>query len=349
MRRVPVLIALFLAPWLGSCLGGSSSGAGAAAAPGAENALAGQGGPGLAAGAAAHHLPTFRAPEEFLLEAERLYRVRDAAGAYEVFREVLRADGQGQFALELTGHQPAGAAAIGPPSLDWQARYEFRQRFLVHFRDLHRGSEESLRRNYVWEELPGSVTMAGRSCSRHLVTNRYGYGSIELTIDDQLELLLGWVVRDETGQELSSLETTALNLAPNLTGVTWSAPAAPIQPYRGPIDDPVLGFTPLSLHYAPAGYFPTEERMVLTEQVFGTSIRNFHVEVLHDGLQTILIGQQGGNGTGPGGPIQKTIIKLSDLGGVRVVEGPIGARQVCVLGTAPMQELRATWNSTSQF
>jgi hypothetical protein len=337
------LAALLLAGLLGSCLGEADTAASTEA--GARLDLA-SGGSQQGAGAPSRaELPAVLPPEDFLLTQQRLFRVRDAEGRYEVFQEALHADGAGSFQLEVLGHQAPGSQGMNQPSVEWQAAYEFRQRYLVHYRDLHRGDESRVRRNFVWEVLPGSELVAGRAATRHRATNRYGYGSVELVVDDELGLLLGWTVFDETGVVLRSLETTALDLDPDHGGVGWSGPAAPEQPYRGAIDAPTLGFVPLSVRYAPAGYFPVEEKMVLTEQVFGTQVPNLHVEVLSDGLHLLLVAQQGDSGSVGGNQIHRSLLQVVDLGGVRVVQGAVGSHQVYAVGTAPLIELEGTWAS----
>ena len=341
LRALPVLA---LALGLGACFGSGS----ATPERGSDADAMTLGSSGSASGALAGelHLPAFLSPEQMLLRVDRHYKVRTPSGGVDTFLESLAADGLGSFRLDLIGYQPAGAAAMLPPDLDWLATYERRQRFLVRFRELHRGEEERMRRNYLWETLPNTTTVAGRSCLTYRATSRYGYGSIELVVDEQLDLLLGWTVYDESGSLMSSVETVSLDLSPVLSQVTWSVPAAPEQPFRGPVDLPTLGFLPLQVHYAPAGYFSLEEKMLLTEQVFGTEIPNLHVEVLSDGLQVILVAQQGENGTGSGVLLDRILMQIADLGGVRVVEGPVGGHKVYVAGTAPMKELRATWIST---
>ncbi len=345
-RSANIAIALVLTLGLGACFG-SSSGAGAAADPTDPGRLsqAAGGSSNEATAPSAVRLPDFAAPESMLLDQERLFRVRNPEGTLDTFRELLSADGSGEFRLELTGVQHAGSNSMLAPSLDWQALYDRRQRYLVRYRDLHRGEEDRLRRNYVWETVAGSTSLAGRSCTQYLATSRYGYGSVELYVDDQLGLLLGWAVRDEAGLLLSSVETTSLDLAPDHAGTVWSTPAAPEQPYRGPIDNATLGFGPLELRYAPAGYFSVEEKIVLTEQVYGTQIPNLHLEVMSDGLNVILAAQQGDTGLVSGNLINKILMQVTDLGGVWVVEGPIHSNRVYVVGSAPLEELEGVWTS----
>jgi len=345
VSRLHLLPALALTLGLGACFGSGSATT--------ENSFDGDtralsSGAGSVSGASGSELllPGFVSPEEMKLRAERHYQVRNSEGELEVFLETLSADGQGNFRLDLDGHQPAGASVMHQPSLDWEATYERRQRYLVNFRDLHRGEDERIRRNYVWETLPGTILVAGRSCVTHRATSRYGYGKIELVVDEQLDLLMGWSVFDEVGQLMSSIETVSIDLAPVFGSITWSVQAAPEQPYRGAIDVPALGFQPLQVHYAPAGYFSLEQKMLLTEQVFGTDVPNLHVEVLDDGLQVILVAQQGDNGYVSGHLLDKVLVQFADLGGVRVAEGPIGSHRVYVVGSAPLEELQATWIST---
>lgn len=341
MRLSAAVLAL-LSLVLGACSGGVSSRA--QAAPSADS-LQSSGGSGGVAPSADPQV-AFVAPEIPHLRQQRIFSIRDSSGSFARFLETLWADGTGNFALLLDAVQEPGAAGFDTPSDEWAANYLRRQRFLVHFREPHFASAERVRRNYAWRTLPGTTTVAGRDATTHRATNRHGYGSLELVLDQATDLLLGWTVRDEQGQILSSLETVEFALDPIIPpDLAWSEPAVPELPYRGPIDDPILGFSPLSVRYAPAGFFSVEQRIILAEQLYGSLFPNLHLEVLGDGLQVILVAQQGTSAASIGGLLKKHLLLVEDHGGVRVVEGPIQRHHVYVVGTAPAIELRAVWTS----
>tara|TARA_B100001964_G_scaffold241750_1_gene314878 strand:+ start:1157 stop:2179 length:1023 start_codon:yes stop_codon:yes gene_type:complete len=291
--------------------------------------------------AAALPLADFVYPEDATLRQDRTYEVVDASGNLDRYREILWADGTGQFSLEIAGVAEDGLPSFSAPDAFWQSSYLTRQRYLVHYRDFRIHNENQVRRNYTWSELPGTTTMAGRNCSRYLAESVYSLGSVEFVMDQQSKLILGWIRRDGAGNLVCQMSTDALNETPNLSGVVWSQAIAPEQEYNGPPDDNLLGFSPNPVIYYPAGFSHGVQRIILSQVTYGSQIPNLHLEVLRDGLVNIMVAQQleviGGGGAFP----EIIIAREAEIGGIRVMEGDVQSIRTYVIGSLPSQELLA--------
>ncbi len=348
--RAPLLrsgIALIL---LGSCFGGGSGWSSAGSSPTGRMAATAGGGAGPdRAASTGLHLPSILSPEERLIRQTRIYWVKDGAGQQLAFQETLTADGLGSFALSLDAVQEAGQTSLQPPSAIWLSTYDWRQRYLVHYRDVHVGDEVLIRNAYHWTDLGDIGTVeGGRPCHSYLAESRYGYGSIRLEVDQVEGVLLGWTISDGSGVEISRLEATVVDYAPVVSGMVWSTPPVPERPYLGAVDDPLLGFSPYAAHYFPGGFEAAGERLILAEGVYGSSVPNLYAEILNDGLRNVLLAEQTDPSSVGKGLGAVSFAKQVDLGGVRVVDGHRVGLAVFVVGTLPMDELLATYRSVSR-
>ncbi|KAA3611895.1 MAG: hypothetical protein DWQ01_07365 [Planctomycetota bacterium] len=284
-------------------------------------------------------LPDIQYPEDQMVQLEREYEVLIGEGVYRRFQELVYADGQGNVAMELIGLAEDREQPFQNPSALEQMYYDLRQRYLLRYRDVHLRDESRFRQNYGMEELPGTVTLAGRSCRQHVAHSRHGFGDVHFFIDESTDLLLGWSIFDPEGVETARLRTTAVDFQPNFSGVTWSQPLIPEQPYRGAVDDAALGFTPKHAIYRPNGFFP-ESTMMLLGQVFTNDLPNIHFEVNHDGLRVLFIAQhpseQQQSKIGPNQIIVEA--QSSRIGGISVLEATRDQIHLYIVGAVSQDE-----------
>jgi hypothetical protein len=286
-------------------------------------------------------LADFVYPKDTLLRQARTYEVIDANGRSDRFQEVLWADGLGQFSLDVVGVAEDDSVAFSAPGTFWQSSYITRQRYLVHYRDFRIHNENRVRQNYTWTELPGTVSMAGRTCVRYLAESIYSLGSVEFVVDQQSNLVMGWTRRDSAGALVCQLSTDSLDETPDLSNVLWSQPIAPDQDYNGPTDDSLLGFSPNPVIYYPAGFSHGEQRIVLAQMTYGSQMPNLHMEILSDGLVNMMVAQQLRTGS-PGGVFPEVVLaREAEVGGIRVMEGDVRSVRTYVVGSLPSQELLA--------
>ncbi len=295
---------------------------------------------------AAIPFPALAYPEDRLVKQTRLWQVRNDTNTFDLFRESLIADGVGQFALNLEELDLGSTGVFAMPSTLWQATYQHRQRYLVRYRDFHLGSESQVRSGFQVQSLPIPRIVSGRTGRVWRVTSRYGYGEVEFVVDQQDDFLLGWSRFDSAGNLIASMTTESLESNPNLTNVVWSQIAAPEQPYTGPADNSILGFAPVEQVYLPAGFVEQDQRMVMTEQVFGTSVPNIHLAVFYDGVRHLMVAQQSPGSQYPDPQTQALAIK-SEIGGIRLLDGPVPGAHLFVIGSLPWQELLAIYGSSS--
>ena len=288
--------------------------------------------------------PTLAYPEDRLVKQTRLWQVANDSGSYDFFRENFYADGLGQIALSLEELDLGSSGVFSLPSNLWQATYLHRQRYLVRYRDLHLGTESLVRSGYEIQSLPAPRTVSGRSGVVWKATSRFGYGKIEFVVDQLDDLLLEWSRFDSNGVLLASMTTESLDPNPDLSSVLWSEAAAPEQPYTGSADDPLLGFSPMSQAYVPAGFVEQSQRMILTEQVFGTLVPNIHLVVYFDGVRYFMVAQQSPE-SHVSDPQARALAVKSEFGGIRLLEGAISGAHLYVIGSLPWQELLAVYGS----
>ena len=344
--RLPILSVALLSA---ACFSSAGDAAGEAAQAG--GALSANAGAAKAArNPQARAVPSFETPETRSLFQERLVKVRRPDDQMEVYVEELQADGAGNFRVDLRQYAAIETdPLIVPAPGERVAIHDWRQRYLVNHRDLRISDPSRAARNYLWREVPGSHSMAGRSVRVYTGRSNFGLGSVEFSIDEAEGVLLGWILRDEQGETLSSLETLAVNFQYQPGTVQWATPNVPDMPYRGKIDDPILGVAPLVARYAPPGFRTVESRIVLNEGNLPQypELPNLHLEILSDGVQTFFIGQHRVDTLQTPGGFASYLARTIDLGGVRVMEGAVHGRQVILVGTMPHSEAMAVFGSMS--
>jgi len=300
-----------------------------------------------------HVLPEVRYPEDFLVAADRMVEMRSRDGILQGFQEAFLSDGQGNFRLDLKGFRPGKGTGLVSPSLLQQDTWERRQRFLVRYRDLHLGPGRAALRNYDFTRLSGSFPVAGRDGEKFTATSRHGLGRVEFVVDRQDRMLLQWAFYSPSGELQGKLTTQSLQKNPSLNGILWSARAVDEVPYRGAIDNPVLGFAPLNVRYAPDGFALKRRRVLLS----APTTDNLLLDVFSDGLRTLFVAQQKGDpaligeaykaGLNNGKPARSLFARESVVGAVRVFEGDVFGRNVFVVGPVGRDELMTVFGSLS--
>ena len=312
-------------------MGMAVSGSGSAGSHGGANAFA-------------NSLPSVAYGENILVQEDRTYRVLGKDGLWDVFFEELRADGNGEFLLSLSAVAFDDAPVSSIPNMFWTDLYATRGRYLVHFRDPHLGEDNIVRFSYSWNEIPGFNVIAGRKCLQYRAESRFGFGSLEIYLDNQNNHLLGWKRFDPADALAAEMEVTSVDFAPTFTNQAWSQPLASERDYDPLNDDVLLGITPQPAVYLPLGFNQSRIRFVDAERAFGTMVPNIYFEHYTDGIQNLLIAQSRLL-TSPSPQATINFANRTDLGGVRVVEGVAGARQIYVIGSLPRQELLAVFGA----
>ncbi len=301
-----------------------------------------------------HELPFVRYPEEFRADENRLVELRSGGGPLQGYQERFLSDGQGNFRLDLKGFRPGqGQSMVSPTSLQTDT-WERRQRFLVHYRDLHLGPQRAAMRNYDFFHVPGAFPVAGRAGEKFEARSRRGLGRVEFVVDQQTRMLLQWAFYSPSGELLGRLTVQTIQKNPDLTGVLWSARAVDEAPYRGSIDNPLLGFSPLKVRYVPDGFALKRRRVLLSSPITD----NLLLDVFSDGLRTLFVAQQKGDpallsetyrlGLDGGKPARSLFARESLVGAVRVFEGDVFGLNVFVVGPVSRDELMTVFGSLSR-
>ena len=341
MKRILLVLALGL---LSACLpaptASDSQGRSASVAAGNSGST-----PGRDSTPQGQDLPIILAPESFVIHQEREFSILGADGEFEHFSEILLADGQGEFRLDIVGWATGVTDNRWVPSQETVALYERRQRYLVRYRDLHLGESTDLSANYGYLRFPDTVSMAGRTCDQYRFRSKFGFGDATLTVDQETRVTLSWTLSNAEGVTVMQMETTLVDYAPNLDGVSWSVPVVGQDDFQSPGDDTTLGFTPLSINYVPPGFAEMHQKMLLTDTLF-QDISNIHLTAFTDGLRVLFVAQQrrpGNSQVDPGAHVY--FARESAIGGIRVIDGEIRKQPVFVLGALPSEELVAIFGS----
>lgn len=328
-----------VAALLAAALACSGSGQPGSRAAGGTAAATSGGGTPSGAASSSEAFPTFRYPESLAIQIRREVSARRMDDKIERYRELLSCDGGGNVAVVLEAYQPPEYPAwIEPPPLPLIGQWEWRQRFLVFYREMHVRDVASLRACYDWTEVTqgGPFLVAGEECRKFRASSQNGFGSVELYASKTDDLLLAWTLFDALDVEQQSVVATELSRAPDLSGVEWAEPLGQ-KPYRGEIDNPTLGFAPLHPVYLPEAFSSRAQFMLLLES---WGLNNFHVEMLHDGLQVLFIVQERVEvPSGGGGTVRATAVRACSSGGIQVVEGAILDRKVTLVSSLPTDEL----------
>ncbi|MFP6640782.1 MAG: hypothetical protein VCC04_11110 [Myxococcota bacterium] len=341
MKRVLIVLVLGL---LSACLpeptASDSQGRSASVAAGNSGST-----PGRDSTPQGQGLPVILAPESFAIHQEREFSILGLDGEFEHFSEVLLADGLGEFRLDIVGWAEGATTNRWTPSQETVALYERRQRYLVRYRDLHLGESSDLSANYGYLRFPDTVSMSGRTCDHYRFRSKYGFGDTTLTVDQETRVVLGWTLSNPEGITVMQMETTLVDFAPNLSGVSWSVPVVGQNDFQSPGDDLTLGFTPLSIYYVPPGFEEIHQKMLLTKAIF-QDISNIHLTAFTDGLRVLFVAQQRRPGNSQVDPsAHRHFARESAIGGIRVIDGEIRNQPVFVLGVLPSEELVAIFGS----
>ena len=289
-------------------------------------------------------LPVVTHPETMLVRAERLLTQASPSGESERIREILWADGQGAFRLDVDAFSAYASGPLNPPPPLLVASYRDRQRYLIRFRDIRLGLPEIVHKNWVWETLPETYALAGVACTQHRATSRHGFGTVTLQVNPANSVLMGWEILDGRGELIRRLETTTLDFNPDVSSIVWSSAVAAERDWEEG-DEALLGVTPLQARYLPPGFEFTSERLVEASQSL-SGVPDIHFQVSSDGLLPLIIAQhQAQNASGGGAPGEIETARWSRYGGIQVVEGQIAGRQAYLVSTLEPDELLAVLGS----
>lgn len=333
-RLLPLALCALMA--LTACKGGAAAGG---ASAGQQNATYGGSGPGgIAAGARTDRAPQLVYAEDLRLRAEREFQSRGYDGNLRRFRELLHSDGLGQLRLDLDAVWSETTSSWVAPHPLYITIYGPRSFFLVRHRDMHLGHEIGLYGNYVWELQPGTVTMAGRTCLVTRARSQHGFGPIDLVYEQSTGLLLGWTLYDKVGGSvMAKLETTTLDLNPNLAGVAWIADQVPEQPYEAAAHNSLLGLIPRQPTAPPAGFYRAEARIVNASNLSST-VQFIYLERWSDGLRNLYLAQHKiPSTTGADGLLHSAL--RTQEGGVVTVETDMDDRRVFGLSSLPADQV----------
>ena len=291
-------------------------------------------------------IPQFQYPEQFNLQSTRELRLFNASGLAERFEESFHSDGAGQISLMVNSHAATGMSSWSPPSTELVASYFSRQSYLVKYRDLHLGSRLSLQRNFRWTEQPGVVQVAGIDCRRINAHSVEGLGDFDfLVAADSTDLLLGWTTYDVQGNPVMQMETTSVDFTPDHSGIAWATPLVAEQPYTDLIDEPLLGFTPITPQYLPPGFYMLEKRLLLANGIL-TGLGNIHAALYSDGIHLLFVAQQqlvsNPTLTFLSGA---SLVKFASIGGIGVAEGDLPGKRIYVVSQLPTEELQTVFGS----
>ena len=315
-----------------------------------QNATAGGGNiPDNAAGFLSEP-PQFTYPEYSNIYLQREVEVpsNSAAGDFHVFREALRADGQGSFNLEIIETMMAGDTVFGAPSADVAITYQDQQRYMVKYRDIHLGRALSL--NFNWTEDPVLQQIAGVDCVHYIVESVHGLGDVEFWIDASNDMLLAYTMFDNAGEVTLKLTTTVIDNAPVHAGVEWSSPLVDEEDFSPNGSNTItLDFEVSEPLYLPPGFYKKSVRVLNSFGMF-QGMGNLHVALFSDGIHQLFVAQQSEtSGVNNGGVSQSpnsiTLAKFSETGGIRMVEGNPPLKKVYVVGSMPRDEIHTVFSS----
>jgi hypothetical protein len=297
-------------------------------------------------GAIQVEVPEFLYPEDLLISLESEVHLRNEAGALIRVQEVLLADGLGNSRLDVTAKAPNLIQPFGPPSSQLLLDYQTRMRFLIEFRNPHLRAFQGVAGNFIWTEDPNLVQVAGIDCKRFTAASKHGLGDVEFLVDAQSNLVLGWTLFQTNGQVGIKSTATAVNYAPNLTGVLWSAPVVPDQEYVDGEDQPLLGFAPQDPRYLPPGFYLEDSWLRFSAGLF-PGMSDMLVRIYSDGIHLVFVAQHDQQLFGSQMQLadKLTEVKQLDLGGVRVAEGSVAKRKYYVASMLSLEEIQTIFGS----
>ena len=304
--------------------------------------------PGNAAGSLSEP-PQFTYPEDSNIYLEREVEVpsNSMAGDFDVFHEVLLADGQGLFNLEIIETMMASDTAFGAPSVDVEITYQDHQRYMVQYRDIHLG--RGLSQNFNWTEDTVLQQIAGVDCVHYTVESVHGLGGAEFWTDANNEMLLAYILFNNAGEATLKLTTTVIDTAPIHAGVNWSSSLVNEEDFSPGNNTIILDFEVSVPAYLPPGFYKKSVRVLNSFGMF-SGMGNLHVALFSDGIHQLFIAQHSdtsgvNNGGSSQAPTSITLARFSETGGVHMFEGNPPLKRVYVVGSMPRDEIQTVFSS----
>ncbi|MBC8370259.1 MAG: hypothetical protein H8E25_09675 [Planctomycetes bacterium] len=291
--------------------------------------------------------PQFFYPENSNIVLEREIEVPSNSGAYHVFREELRADGQGKFNLNIVEAKLAGESLFGPPSSDLQITYQDQQRYMVQYRDVHLGLQNGLNLNFNWTEDPTLQQIAGVDCVHYTVESVHNLGDFEFWVDANNGMLLAYTMFDNAGDVTLKLTTTTIDNAPVHSNVTWSSSLVGEEYYNPSSNSIALDFEVVEPAYLPPGFYQKNARVLDSFGMF-QGMGNMHIALFSDGIHQLFVAQHSDSSVASGTsqvPTAITLARFSEIGGICVVEGNPPLKKMYVVGQMPRDEIHTVFSS----
>lgn len=292
--------------------------------------------------------PQFTYAEDSNVYLEREVEVPSnaTAGGFHVFHEVLRADGQGRFSLNIIEAMLAGATTFSAPSVDLEITYQDQQRYMVQYRDVHLGLSHGLLQNFRWTEDPVLQQISGVDCLHFTAESVYSLGDAEFWVDASNDMLLAYTLFDNAGDVTLKLTTTVIDTTPVHNGVGWSSSLVDEQIYDPNSNTITLDYAVSQPVYLPPGFYQKNARVLDSFGMF-QGMGNMHVALYSDGIHQIFVAQHSdSSSTGMGlSSLGVNLARYSEIGGIRMVEGNPPLKKVYVVGQMPREEIHTVFSS----
>ncbi|MDP6963145.1 MAG: hypothetical protein QGF46_03160 [Planctomycetota bacterium] len=294
--------------------------------------------------------PEILYPEQFDVYIEREVEAISNVhpDQYHGFREIFRANGQGDFLLNVIERRLAGNSGYSPASSELHITYQDQQRYMVKYRDLHLGVQNGLSANFRWKEDPALKQMAGLDCILYSAESKHGLGDVDLYVDANTGMLLGYTYYDNVGEITLKLETTLVELSPTHPAVTWSSSLVDEEYYNPGANNIELDFDLSEPSYLPPGFYKRSARVLDSFDLF-PGMGNTHVALYSDGIHQLFVAQHSyDEPTTVGASVLQTTIttaRFSEAGGIRMVEGNPPHKRVYVVGQMPRDEIHTVFSS----
>jgi hypothetical protein len=291
---------------------------------------------------AASAVPEIIYAEDVPVHIERVVHMLDE---YESsFREDLYSDGTGRVQLGVKEYMSTRTGGWGEVPAESMMMYEDRDHFLVYFRDLHLGHPTAYAANYQWFVDAKPHQVADRTCTMWSARSTHGFGGADLMVDNETGVLLGWTVFGPDLDPQIECTPTAVDYAPDLSGVNWHTNTAHSEGFNLERDGAELGFTPRMPLYVPEGFYLDREAIASAgiEEVPTKA----YVALYHDGLRTLFIVEAAApKGTDERDQLIIDKVRRSRFGGIELVEGVSGDLEIYVLSGLPADELHTVFGS----
>lgn len=284
--------------------------------------------------------PTVWAPFEAELDMTYEFSVFDGGVKVQSLRERLFADGEGRTSLSLLS--VSGSDGVWKTPTPWKIQqHAGRQLFLTRYRGVRIFNPETAARNYEWRKLDGNFTVAGVAVDRYRLRSKFEIGDVVFDLDRSTGVILRWTVFTPEGEPLLRQVATAVDYQPDFQGVQWATLGVDTYDYDGQGELGHLGFEPLTLKTSGPGFEGTEEKALMTQNLF-TDHGNMHLYLLDDGVRSVAIAQEetGVSQVVVGHEVKATTLNRADAGGVTILEGRLFTKHVYAVGSIPFDDLR---------